>query len=92
MAGLKKSARKTVHTATEAVVTAAAAVRTARQAIRTAKKAGSQAKVVGKKVADRVTGRAARRRNKVLAVAAGAATATVLTGVVVSRVRKGRKH
>jgi hypothetical protein len=92
MAGIKKSALNTVDTATEAVNTAADAVRTAREAIRTAKKAGSQAKVVAKKVADRVTGREAERRKKVYAIAASAATATVVTGAIISRVRRGRKH
>jgi hypothetical protein len=92
MAGIRKSTQDTVETATEAVMTAAAAVKTARKAVRTAKKAGSQAKVVAKKVADRVTGRTAQRQKRALVLAAGAATAVVATGMVVSRVRRARKR
>jgi hypothetical protein len=92
MAGLKKSARKTMKTATEAVQTAAAAVAVGREAMRTARKAGSEARVVASKLVDRVTGRAAARRKKALAVAAGVASASVLAGVVVARTRKARKR
>jgi hypothetical protein len=92
MAGIKRSARKTVRTATEAVMVAAAAVKTARKAYRIAKRAGSEGKGVAKKVADRVTGRTAARRKKVLVAAAGAAAVTVATGVAIARVRKARKR
>jgi hypothetical protein len=87
MNGIEKSARKTVHTVTSAVITAAAAVQTARQAVRIARKAGSEGRVVLKRVADRVTGRYARRQRKTLAIAAGAAAATVATGLIVAYAR-----
>lgn len=92
MAGIEKSARKTVRTAAEAVMVAATAVKTARQAVKIARKAGAEGKVVAKKVADRVTGREAARRRKVIAAAAGAAAVTMATGAVIARVRKAKKR
>ena len=87
MNGIKKSTRRTVHTATSAVMTAAAAVQTARQAVRIARKAGSEGKVVLKRVADRLTGRHARRQRQALAIAAGTAAATVATGFIIAYTR-----
>ena len=71
MTGIGRSTRKTVHTAVEAVDAAADAVRSARAAVRTAKKAGAEATTVAKKVANRVTGRDAKRRKQAAMVVAG---------------------
>ena len=92
MAKIRKSARQTAATISEAATAAAEAVVIARKAIKSAKKAGSQAKGVATKVVDRVTGREAARRRKGMAIAGGVAAATVVAGVAASRMRKGRKH
>ena len=92
MARLEKTARTTISTATDALNTAAQAVKVGRKAVRTARKAGSQAKVVVKQAFDRVTGREAARRKKVIAIAAGVTGAAIVTGVAAVRVRRMRKR
>lgn len=93
MANVAKSSRRTLKAAVLAADHAAEAVRTTRAAIKTVKKAGSQAKVVATKVMDRVSGREAARKQRNMAVAAGVATATVVAGVAVARVRQsGKRH
>jgi hypothetical protein len=90
MARLEHATRDAVKTATEAVGIAADAVRTGRKAVKIARKAGVKAKGVAEKVVDRVTGKEAARRKKQVAIAAGVATAAVVAGVAVTRMRNGK--